>query len=387
MTAIFMVWNTAGFALAADDSISVTNLDSEGQEKTLWTDVGEKIFELENHKLAIAFAGNARVNNIPIGHLLRMWESNLTTEISYFFEYVIDFLNYFAKCNFPVDENYNLELSVRCDLYMDLIKTECEKKPKNMEKKIKELINQRSENAPSNIYGPRFSDEVKAYQASENPLVEIENRFAQMWVDQAEFENKTQANDECLTNAIKIIKESFETIFETKWNENIEWHQTIVEELAPYIINKIDLEDSTELLFVGYGKKDWIPHLVKLSVHPFNGQVPRVKIMSVCNPNLTWHEALGQTDQIMLFLRGIDTDLDLSLQSSFSKSQSSGLINQIEEFVEIRTGEMQKKVSNLSIAKLEFVAHSFVELESLGSFLVEYLPGVGGGIKVVSMTR
>ena len=33
------------------------------------------------------------------------------------------------------------------------------------------------------------------------------------------------------------------------------------------------------------------------------------------------------------------------------------------------------------------VARSFVEMESLGSFLVEYLPSVGGNIKVVSMTR
>jgi hypothetical protein len=60
---------------------------------------------------------------------------------------------------------------------------------------------------------------------------------------------------------------------------------------------------------------------------------------------------------------------------------------QLEELESERISEMRKKVNNLSLAKLEFVARSFVEMESLGSFLVEYLPSVGGDIKVVSMTR
>jgi hypothetical protein len=46
-----------------------------------------------------------------------------------------------------------------------------------------------------------------------------------------------------------------------------------------------------------------------------------------------------------------------------------------------------EKTNLLNIDRLEYVARLFVEMEALNSYLVENLPGVGGNIQVVTMTK
>ena len=153
------------------------------------------------------------------------------------------------------------------------------------------------------------------------------------------------------------------------------------------MINYIDSEAYTKLLCVGYGKDDWIPQLVKISIHPNLNRAPRAQVLQVANPLKVWFSDLAQTDQVDMFLQGYNNeynDLALTFVPEDSKLVASECLSAFEEK---RFSEMKKKVNNLSLTKLEFVARSFVEMESLGSFLVEYLPSVGGDIKVVSMTR
>jgi len=384
MTAIFMVWNTTGFALAADDSVSVTTLDSEGNEKTLWTDTGEKIFMPENHKLAVALAADMKVNNIPISHLLSMWQSNLTSEMNYLTDYVINFLNFLPNCNFPENYQYRNNLLIRCNNILGTVKTEFETNPTNISSFTRDIIQRWSNREPSNIYGPRFKQEVEGYETLEDQADEMTNQFARDWIANSKFDfNESEINE----LVINVIKESFETTFDYPWNKEIDWHNSILNDLVPYLINKIDAENDTHLLFVGYGTKDWVPHLVKLSIHPFAAGLPRADVKLVANPFIVWYESLAQSDQVDLFLLGYESSYHSKVSSLLPEEAKANILAQLEELESERISEMRKKVNNLSLTKLEFVARSFVELESLGSFLVEYLPSVGGDIKVVSMTR
>jgi hypothetical protein len=384
MTAIFMVWNTTGFALAADDSVSVTSLDSEGIEKTLWTDTGEKIFRPEDHKLAVALAADMKVNNIPVSHLLSMWQSNLSTEMNHLTDYVINFLNFLPNCDFPENYQYRNNLIFRCNNILGTVKTEFETNPTNVSSFIKDIIQRWSKVEPSNIYGSLFKDEVSNYTTSEDPGDEMTNEFSRNWVQNSKFDYNEKAINELV---IGVIEESFETTFDYPWDKNIDWHQSIINHLVPYLINKVDAENSTHLLFVGYGTKDWVPHMVKLSIHPFAAGLPRADIKLVANPFIVWYESLAQSDQVDLFLSGYESSYHSKVSALLPEEAKAEILAQLEELESERISEMRKKVNNLSLTKLEFVARSFVEMESLGSFLVEYLPSVGGDIKVISMTR
>jgi len=384
MTAIFMVWNTTGFALAADDSVSVTSFDSEGIEKTLWTDTGEKIFMPDDHKLAIALAADMKVNNIPVSHLLSMWQSNLTSEMNHLTDYVINFLNFLPNCDFPENYQYRQGLLLRCNNILGTVKTEFETNPTNVSSFIRDVIQHWSKVEPSNIYGSLFKDEVSAYTISEDPGDEMTNEFARNWILNSKFQINEKAINELV---MAVIKESFETIFDCPWDKKIDWHLSILNHLVPYLINTIDAENSTHLLFVGYGTKDWVPHMVKLSIHPFAAGLPRADIKVVANPFIVWYESLAQSGQVDLFLSGNESSYHSRVSALLPEEVRTEILAQLEELENERISEMQKKVNNLSLTKLEFVARSFVEMESLGSFLVEYLPSVGGNIKVVSMTR
>ena len=127
--------------------------------------------------------------------------------------------------------------------------------------------------------------------------------------------------------------------------------------------------------------------MVKLSIHPFAAGLPRADIKLVANPFIVWYESLAQSDQVDLFLSGYESSYHSKVSALLPEEAREEILAQLEELESERISEMRKKVNNLSLTKLEFVARSFVEMESLGSFLVEYLPSVGGDIKVVSMTR
>ena len=75
MTAIFLVWNYAGLAVAADQSVSVTTTKDDGTRETLWTETENKIFALKNEKVAIASSGSSTINTIPINVVLAQWEN------------------------------------------------------------------------------------------------------------------------------------------------------------------------------------------------------------------------------------------------------------------------------------------------------------------------
>jgi hypothetical protein len=384
MTAIFMVWNTTGFAIAADDAVSVQSHDENGFEKTLWTDTGEKIFIPEGHKLAIGIAADRKINNILVNHILSSWHSRLDGQMINLNDYVVDFLNYLSTCDFPLNYEYQNSLKTRCEFILNTFEEFYREDPSNISDRISDSINGWQDAEPKNIYESDFENEYLNPYIEEDQYDDLYLNFCQDWV-------RNRISEPANPNLEEVVKsqiiQTFEEVFEIEFNLSEKWHSSLLEALIPYLINYIDSEAYTKLLFVGYGKDDWIPQLVKISIHPNLNRAPRAQVLQVANPLKVWFSDLAQTDQVDMFLQGYNNeyhDLAVTFVPEDSKLVASECL---DAFKEKRFSEMKKKVNNLSLTKLEFVARSFVEMESLGSFLVEYLPSVGGDIKVVSMTR
>jgi hypothetical protein len=142
-------------------------------------------------------------------------------------------------------------------------------------------------------------------------------------------------------------------------------------------------------MIVGFGSGDWTARMVVLNLRNFHNSIPRATISKASTPEYTWYHALEQTDQVGTFLAGVDDGYRSHtyevLKNKFWIIDTE--INEIEEFQVRRLEAMRRKVRHLSIERMEFIARSFVEMESLGSFLVEYLQSVGGKVNSLTMTR
>jgi len=387
MTAIFMVWNESGFALAADESLSITETDNQGLDKTLWTDTAEKIIEIVGHKIAVATAGLGRINLIPINAILEKWSATLSEPLSRTDDYVLNFLEFYKNAGLPNSNTFEYALTTRIRAILHTFKDEFENNPENLLSYISEMINFWRGNEPINIYG----DELLEYVKNSFPEDRSEDsehlrwcKFMDEWA-----QNRSEINDPKGMTALyrDQIETIFKEVFEFELDMSVEWHESIMQLLVPYLFNYPDAEGVANLLFVGYGKEDWIPSAVKLNLRPHASNSPRATVVKVTSPEFVWYEELAQKEQVDMFLRGIDGEYKNELIQTIPLEEQGEFKDRLFEIEKNRFTKMNAKVSNLSISKLEFVARSFVEMESLGSFLVEFLPSVGGNIKVVSMTR
>lgn len=384
MTAIFMVWNDAGFALAADESLSITEKDAEGNPRTLWTDTVEKIFEVPNHTIAVAFAGNGTVNSIPIMGLLARWQEHLPSILPNTQDYVLDFLNFLQKSNLPDTWHYRQDLGLRLRPILKTVKQEFEKDSTNIENVIERYVATWEKVETKNIFGSALEDFPPQAIGDEESPRQLRENFLRSW-------KALNRKEEEISKSLDIISQvfdlSFRSVFEIDWDETVTWHLFLKMRLVSYLHNYIDGESTTKLLFVGYGENDWTPTAIKLNLRPFEGSFPRVDLGQITKPKYVWYEDLAQSDQVDTFLCGIDGSYKKELIDFIPSEDREKLVEKMKEIESERFVRMRSKVHQLSISKLEFVARSFVEMESLGSFLVEYLPSVGGNIKVISMTR
>lgn len=384
MTAIFMVWNDAGLALAADESLSIQDIDSEGKQRTLWTDTVEKILEISNHKIAVAFAGNGTINSIPIMGLLTRWKEQLPCVLPHTQDYVLNFLDFVGNSDLPDTLHYRQSLSSRLFPILNGIKQEFEKDASNIEAVIDNGIKAWEKVEIRNIFGSAFEEfEAKGEVKEESPK-QLREDFLRSWKAKDRKPGDISKSLDIITQVFKV---SFKTAFEIDWDETITWHSYLKNRLVPYLMNYIDGEPTTRLLFVGYGESDWTPTVIKINLRPFEGSLPRADLDQVTKPKYVWYEDLAQSDQVDTFLGGIAGTYKRELLNFVSQEDKEKFSAKMKDIEKARLERMRSKVRDLSIPKLEFVARSFVEMESLGSFLVEYLPSVGGNIKVISMTR
>lgn len=387
MTAIFMVWNTTGFALAADESVSITEPDNQGINQTLWTDTAEKIIEIPGHKIAVATAGLATINLIPINAILNKWGKTLGEPFPRMGDYALNFLEFYKNAGLPNLETFEDTLPTRIRPILMNFKDELERNSENISLYIIEMINLWRGLEPINVYGNELPQYVKHALLSDEtedsePLRKL--KFLEEW---AQSRSEIESPVEMMAIYGNHVRTSFEDVFNFEFDENIDWHALIMELLVPYLFNHPDAEKLARLLFVGYGEDEWIPSAIKIELRPHAANSPRATLAKVTTPEFVWYEDLAQNEQVEMFLRGIDGAYKDELLQNISDKKRAEFGEKLFEIEKNRIAKMREKVGQLSISKLEFVARSFVEMESLGSFLVEYLPSVGGNIKIVSMTR
>jgi hypothetical protein len=80
-------------------------------------------------------------------------------------------------------------------------------------------------------------------------------------------------------------------------------------------------------------------------------------------------------------------DIEAFVTANQSEDNWAELRDEIRSKAKERAQGNLKRIDYLTTQRLEFVARLFVELEALKSYLSSPLPGVGGDVQVITMTK
>jgi hypothetical protein len=399
MTAIFLVWNPSGLALAADKSISITRTNPDGNEEVLFNDYLTKIYKPERFNFAVGAAGNLKINNIPILSILEQWGKTADPK-PYLLDHVEDFLIWYATESMLENANDSSNTTLKyvqgclglLKNYLDIV---------NMsESEINETINLTFDdwekyNQP-NIFG--FSEKKtttdyrynESTDSDEHLCVDFCSRFAK-------FNLNENDHDYLVDSLSNLIILCFAEYFEKSFDLEIEWHANLLNRMTNFLMNYVSGNfKSTDIMFVGYGNDDWVPHIVTLSLYNFDQLLPWAVIKKVSNANHIWYFALGQYETFDKFLDPISSDVRREiydeLRSKFGEEAFfDNVLTEIDRIIVQHEDDIlepiRNKINLLSVDKLAYLAQQMVSLESLSSFIREYLPTVGGEIDVVKLTR
>lgn len=391
MTAIYLIWNNSGFALAADSNQTV---DFSNQA---WVDPVDKIIRVGNHQLAFGAAGAATIGGIDITEFVRAWSNTLQKEeYPEVLDYVLDFLNYFQSQNFP----YQPEVA---DWVTSAFKSELEE--------IKEFLDV-EHRSPGDL-------DIEWKRRVRNSGWNL-NLFSTYWdelINTADFPELTPGVRDKLTK-LQRIQDSLKNggklrtlrsvhFFSEKeigWYSNIFqevfgvpldltnlYHQEILGSACMVFESLLNFKPRIESLFVGFGKNDWIPSAYQVCFYTNLLGIPRVAIKNVPSPKTDWYVNLGIETGVDEIVNGLSDPhrekLIDAVKDHIKSKHLEAFEESLKEFGRERFSAAMSKMDLLTPARLEYVARLFVEIESLHSYLNEPVPGVGGNTKVISMTK
>ena len=316
------------------------------------------------------------------------WAEQLNESLDTIEDYVENFLCFLYESKLPNSAQFEYQLRLRIKAILNTFKTEFDINPKNLVAFARDSINDWGESEPRNVYGSDFANYVDSLEDSNDGEWMLRKHF---------LSNKLLSHSKDFTAGINDLSETIESIyreifvvvFDFELDVTVDWQAYLLEKLLVYLNNSCDMEDVANLLFVGFGSNDWTPKALQVNLRSFNNLNPRASISYVTSPEFKWFLALAQDSHVETFLRGVDgnyRELVFGLLDE-AKNDIENQTNRIKNLEFERIDRMRSKVDQFSQRRLEFVARSFVEMEGLGSFLVEYLPSVGGKTTVVSMTR
>lgn len=399
MTAIFMVWNSSGLAIAADKSVSATEGDVEGNRKVLFNDYESKLFKPKSRNFVVASAGNATLNGVPISGILSQWEKSCEKKDS-LLDYAEDFLKWLATSSLletVPNDNFSSINYVKGSLnhIMEKINQEVNSE-EDFDRVISNVFADWESVNPPNIFGfspKKFEIDYKLNASTEKDMhicMEFCRRFA-------DFRLSEEAYNLYLSELGQLVDTAFNEVFEEQIDTSIYWQRKIKDCMIKFLIDHVSGNfRSADLLFVGYGEKDWLPYSVNMSLYHFDQLLPWAIIKSVSTPNAVWYDSLGQDSTILNFWNPISnevkSELYKSLQDKFgNRTYLEKVLNEIDTIIESHQDDLldpiRAKIELLSVEKLAFIAQQMVALESFRSFIREYLPTVGGGIDCIKLTR
>jgi hypothetical protein len=119
--------------------------------------------------------------------------------------------------------------------------------------------------------------------------------------------------------------------------------------------------------------------------------IPRLNIWDYSDPSSNWYVAIAIQSAVPQLMYGQSAEHGNTVRELAEQYLEP---EQVEEFgAQLNEIARQKfhrslgKIESLTLARLEFVSRLFVQIEALKSFLDQPVPGVGGDIQVITMSK
>jgi hypothetical protein len=393
MTAIFVVMNRNGLAIAADSASSAQMPDEQGQARTVFTEQVSKIYKQERLNFVVASAGSSAINGVPIEGILNRWLDG-REKLPFLVDYVESFIKWLAEESCLEDVMTNVPILLE--------------QMERQFRSIKDLIEQDSskdvaETISNNYAFWETTDFPNIYGFSEKKITpafptdlapEMFSSFASKFLDY-------RLREDLYESFLQELDITFEEAF-----ENVFGGTEIIGEDAKELLRQkcvkfnIDFNDASEpkaqLMFAGYGERDWIPYVITLSLFDFDTLLPRVSVRRVATSDSKWYLPLAASGAVNKFWNPVDANFESELRAKLSerfkgRNYLKGILEVFDQLTSEHADDVvnpiRKKINLLSVDKLGFIARQMVAMESFNSFVFQYLPEVGGHIEVVTVTR
>jgi hypothetical protein len=395
MTAIYAIWNNYGFSLASDSNQSATT----GNQT--WIDPVEKILMLQDHQIAIAGAGAAMLHGVEVNELFRSWEKTLPSEgFASIDNYFVDFVNWYSRQDFPsVSESFG-EFEKEAMYWLEEIKEVIETEaldPKAIQDKYldyacdsRRLLNLFSQSwsllgDPSELLDEFWSFRYESFERI-NLLLEKsrekDSNFRSFSiVDHPRFEDELSP----------LLSEYFARVFNQELDDKNQSHVTIISLALMMMDNKCIFHSPVKFLMIGYGNSEWMPSgIVFEASHTFFG-IPRLNLWDYSNSTINWYMAIAVDTAVTQLMHGQSSERANEIHDLAIKYFDNDSVQEFEnELVQITNSKFHSslaRIDDLTLGRLEFVSRLFVQIEALKSFLDEPVPGVGGDIQVITMSK
>ena len=385
MTAIYLVWNKEGFAFAGDSNASI-----KVEDKTEWLQAAEKVFSIPEHQIAVGSAGNGKINGLSVREIFGWWSENLESKENYNFfgDYVANFVAWFS--NQPWQLNYRSgEVHEKIETNVGWACFDIEEKMEltgvSWQEAAEQWLDEFSKIMALNAAGPNFRDtrlstpeRLDADVMSTDIVERLKKAYSESKAGSVNSGNQAREKiKNCISDNFKEASD---------FDRSNKSHQDLLDQIADVYIERFPyIEEYADTLMVGFGNDDPAPTAYSLRLYDNLSDVPRIRIVEISQPHDIWWWAIGVNASVNRLFRGYSRDL--LDHSSFKGNQKEKLELHLDEYSQRRIESMRGKVSMLSVERMTYIARMFVELEALESYLQTPLPGVGGDISVVSMTK
>ena len=397
MTAIFALWNANGFSLAADSNQTISE---PGQ---IWIDPVQKIFSLENHQVAFGGAGDASVDLVDVNVLVSTWSKKISAPLPFLEDYVVSFLEWFNDQNLPsaqptldateFDENLEEAVNALNEGFPNYKKAD----PEQILEFLATALIVPKNVLGLNIYGGRYSQleinnlsyESEVDALSYGKISDINTRVRNHRINSENYRiSMAESRERYLARASQVFPE----IVGDTFDPTLGWHVALIDSLIEIHENLVFPDASfARCMLIGYGEEDWIPRAVVFRMYNSDWGVRQVAIERVYDPRAQWYVSIGISSGISDLARGFSNDFQESLleisSETLDEPTSSDLMGRLFALGRERFQQSLNRIDSLTVRRLEFVARLFVELEALKSYLNEPLPGVGGDVQYITMTK
>lgn len=393
MTAIFVVMNRAGLAIAADSAVSAQMTDDQGKSRTVFTEQVSKIYRQERFNFVVASAGASTINQIPIEGILNRWLANCEKKPS-LKDYVEAFIRWLAEesCLEEVASNtpYLLEQMER--QFRSLKEELQQENSHTVSDTISNLYRYWETVDMPNVYG---SSEKKLESRYPNDIApEVYADFCSRFVD---YRLREELHESFLEEMNYAFEKAYQNVLEATGLLGSEEKELLRKECIKFNFDFNDSEKpKAHLMFAGYGESDWIPHLITINLFDFDTLLPRVSIRRIATPESHWYMALAANEAVNKFWNPVDAQFESELRAKLTerfkgRNYLKLVLEVFDQVVSEHANDVvapiRNKINLLSVDKLGFIARQMVAMESFNSFVFQYLPEVGGHIEVVKITR